>query len=403
MSKGASRGAGTPTRAEGGPVAVTSAQVRAFRWDAHQLGRAAGSAASTEVDLLDLGVQDSGPDGAAWALEIRGAEPASPGELLYAWTLRGAPHAYRRADAAAVTTATAPYDETDAAKRVFDASRPLKAADLEVLDALRTVAVLEREIVARPTVKGDLSAALTAAVDPPFLRHCTPCDATHLYEMPFRLAALQAGLELEPDASPPVLRRVPRHSPDPYASLAGEARSRWDVVRGYLRFYGPASVHEAAAFVDAPVRTVKAHWPDDVVPVVVTDAPAPKGSGRFVLADDVARLRDPGRAAASGRAVRLAGPFDGYLQGRDRDVLVADRGRAAELWRTIGHPGAVLDDGEVVGTWRPRTSGSGDKRTLTVAVDPWETFGTARRALVDAEVERLAQFRDVASGGWVLP
>ena len=53
---------------------------------------------ATDVDLLDLGVQDTGTFGSAWALEVRGARPAGPDDLLLAWTIRGAPHAYRRRD-----------------------------------------------------------------------------------------------------------------------------------------------------------------------------------------------------------------------------------------------------------------------------------------------------------------
>jgi len=80
-----------------------------------------------DAAVLDLGVQDTGPDGAAWALAIRGA--AVPVEdLALAWTLRGAPHFYRRQEIAAVATATAPWSDADAAKRIFDAARPLKAA-----------------------------------------------------------------------------------------------------------------------------------------------------------------------------------------------------------------------------------------------------------------------------------
>lgn len=49
-------------------------------------------------------------------------------------------------------------------------------------------------------------------------------------------AALQAGLELEPGTSPPVLHRIPDLRPPLFGRPAGEAEPRFDVIRNYLRF-----------------------------------------------------------------------------------------------------------------------------------------------------------------------
>lgn len=170
----------------------------------------------------------------------------------------GAPHAYRRPDLAAVAVATAPWSEADAAKRVFDAAKPLRAAGIAVLDGLRVVAGHLRDIVTAPTVKGEVSARLTEMVDEPYLRFCRPCATTHVYELPFRLAALQAGLELEPGTSPPVHRPVPGTRPLLYRHLAAEADPRFDAIRNHLRFYGPARAGDVAGFLDAPLKEVRA-------------------------------------------------------------------------------------------------------------------------------------------------
>ena len=123
-------------------VTVARRDVLRFRFRRHQLDRPEGSASSaTDVDLLDMGVQDTGPDGAAWALHVRGAPADTKDALVLAWTLRGAPHAYRRTDIRAVAVATAPYSDADAAKRIYDASKPLRAADIAPLDALRVVTI----------------------------------------------------------------------------------------------------------------------------------------------------------------------------------------------------------------------------------------------------------------------
>src|SRR3954451_1327267 len=116
---------------------MTRRQALGLRLRAQQLGRDAGTLADTAV--LDLGVQDTGTDGALWALAIRGVEQPPPEDLATGWTIRGAPHVYRRADLPGVAAATAPFSDADAGKRIYDASRPLKAGGITHLAAVDAV------------------------------------------------------------------------------------------------------------------------------------------------------------------------------------------------------------------------------------------------------------------------
>lgn len=361
---------------------ITCDQALRFRFHRQQLD---GGAPRDDCAVLDLGVQDTGGPGAArWALAIRGCELGDD-DLLYAWTLRGAPHAYRRREAAEIAAATAPYDEADAAKRVFDASKPLKAAGIRVLDALDTVAGHMRDIVVDPTVKGAVSSALTERVPDPYLRWCRPCQATHLYEQPFRLSALRAGLELEPGTSPPVLRRI-----DGWDGPAAQVPDRLDAVRASVRLLGPTTPNLVAAHLDAPVRTVTAHWPEDTVTATFADG-AYAGTTAEVLAEDHDLLADP---PTTDDAVQLLGAFDPWLQVRDRELLVADEGHRTDLWRVLGRPGAVLVGHEVVGTWRPRSKGE----DLRLHVEVWD--GGDMPDGIEEQAERLAAHRGQRFAGW---
>ncbi|SEP25666.1 winged helix DNA-binding domain-containing protein [Trujillonella endophytica] len=350
-------------------LSATAGQVLGARARAQQLDRDAGTIADTAV--LDIGVQDTGPDGGRWALALRGLTPA-PEDLATVWTIRGAPHLYRRGDLPAVAAATAPFSEADAAKRIYDAAKPLKAAGIPVLTALDTVAAAMRSIATGPVVKGEMSGRLSETLAEPYLRYCRPCDAIHAYEQPFRLAALRAGLELEPGTSPPVLRPVPGLVP------ADSVPERFDVVRAYLRLLGPATPQHVAGYLDAPVKEVRAHWPGDAVEVDVD------GERRWTLDADGLPAGPPG-------ATRLLGPFDLFLQARDRELLAPDPAHRKALWPVLGRPGAVLSGGALAGTWRPRKAGN----SLTVGVEAWARWTAAQRAAVEEQAERLAALRGV--------
>lgn len=198
-------------------------------------------------------------------------------------------------------------------------------------------------------------------------------------EQPFRIAALRAGLELQPDTSPPVLQ--------PIRGWDGPAKTgaaRFDVVRGYLHFFGPATPRMVAAYIDAPVKDVKMRWPDDAVEVEVG------GETRWALSDDAGALE----ANETVDAVRLLAPFDPYLQARDRELLVPEEAQRKELWVTLGRPGGIIVGNEIVGTWRPRASG----KKLALAVNAWTKLPATR---VIAQAERLATLRGLELTGLV--
>lgn len=355
-------------------MALSRLDVLAHRIHVQQLDR---TRSAEDTAVLDLGVQETGPDGGRWALELR---KTKADDLLLAWSLRGAPHWYRRSEAAQVAAAVAPWSDADATKRTLDAGKQLKAAGIGVLAGLAQVAQTMREVVTKPTTKGELSAELTRRLPEPFLRWCNPCQATHTYEQPFRLSALQAGLELEPGTSPPVLRGIPG-----WRGPAKQVPAHLDVVRATLHLLGPSTPKLVAGYLDAPVKEVTERWPEDVEQVDVD------GQALDVLSGDAAALRDAPRA----RGVLLLGPYDLFLQGRDRELVVPDAKARTELWKPIGRPGGLLVDGEVVGTWRPRAK---DKK-LQVAVEVWS--GAAVPEGVEEQAERLADFRGVDFVGLV--
>jgi len=361
-------------------------RIHAQQLDRAQTGSSVLGRAITDAAIFDFGVQDTGRDGASWALANRGVPIQNTSELetspkvALAWTLRASPHYYRRADLPEVLVATSPLSDRDAARRIVGADKPLKEAGIPTIAGLTEVATQLRQVVTDPMLKGDVSTQLTGRLDPPYVRYCRACQATHSWEVPFRVGALYAGLELEPGTSPPVLRRIPdwpKREPGP-ASDPMAAPQSLQPIRNYLRFLGPATPSDVAAFLDSPVAEVKRHWPGDAVEVKVD------GRHGWVLGE-------VGHLEQDQELLRLLGGFDLYLQGKDRDLIVPDVSRHKELWPTLGRPGAVLRGTEIVGTWRPKASG----KQLTLRLSLWTTLSRQSRSQLEFEAERLAAHRGV--------
>jgi hypothetical protein len=171
-------------------------------------------------------------------------------------------------------------------------------------------------------------------------------------------------------ARQPVLWCVPPPDITPEAARLGLARR-------YLHVFGPAT---SASF---------ARWAG-ITP--------PGGAAAFeALASSLAKVRTPigpawilGADEAEIRAApgpdapaRLLPSGDAYylLQGDERKLLVPDAKRRAELWTTRVWPGALLVDGEIVGTWR--------RANEKVSIQTWRRLTAAEREAVVEETESL--------------
>ncbi|RKT52629.1 DNA glycosylase AlkZ-like family protein [Saccharothrix australiensis] len=332
-------------------------RVIAYRVAAHQFDRTATGPSALRV--FDLGVQDS-ERSALPALAARLETPDLADSVL-TWSVRGAPHWHRPGALPGLAAALWPLSDADAVTRM---NRPPVTAGLAVL---RQVVEALRAVVDRPMTKGEASAAITPLVPPEVTGWCRRCAATHVHDPVFRLAVLPAGLRFDPTARTVTFVPVAgSRTPDRTTGFAG-------LVADYLRLHGPAGPSEVADFVGAPVREVKAAWPDDLVEV------APRA---WLPADRATAFENPPRPDVA----RLLPPLDPYLSARDRALLVPDEGRRKEVWRVLGRPGAIMVDGEVLGTWRARATGN----RLDITLSPFAPLDLDR---FEDEATRLATAR----------
>jgi hypothetical protein len=105
----------------------------------------------------------------------------------------------------------------------------------------------------------------------------------------------------------------------------------------------------------------------------------PVGDAWILGRDEPTFLAAPEAAASA----RLLPSGDAYflLQGADRALLIPDADRRSALWTSRVWPGAVLVEGEVIGTWRRANS--------TVTVQPWRRLSRTARDAVELEAAAL--------------
>jgi hypothetical protein len=185
-----------------------------------------------------------------------------------------------------------------------------------------------------------------------------------------------------------------------YATTTGMVRLRWEgarapkiwvvpppditareaqleLARRYLHVYGPTTPEAFSKWAgigagDGP--SAFAGLGDEVLPVTT-----PVGDA-WILAADEPAFRTPAGAPAKARLLPSGDSFWLY-HGRDRELIVPDAKRRAELWTSRVWPGALLVDGDVAGTWR--------RANERMTVQAWRPLSAGERQAVEAEAVSL--------------
>lgn len=367
---------------------VSRADVLAHRIRAHQLDRS-GPTDARDLAIIDLGVQDTPAGSAAQSLAAR--LPATAEHATGAgdradvdttdgrrwssvWGVRGAPHVHRRGDLRALAAALWPVDADDAAARLAGAGTDLRKQGADALEIVALTAAAYAEVVTDEMSKGEASTALTERVPDVAVSWCRSCEAHHLSDQLMRVAALPGGVRLVP-GGPATVAPIPR-----WPGIPTERTGLGGLIRAYLALNGPTPRGDVAAYVGTTQSALADAWPDDVEVVTVD------GRKAVVLSATLDSLAD----APAPRVTRLLPRGDPWLLARDRALTVPKREDQKVLWPMLGHPGAVLVDGEIVGAWRTKTTA----KRLDLTVTPFTSIPTGRRAEVEAEAQRIAATRD---------
>jgi hypothetical protein len=171
-------------------------------------------------------------------------------------------------------------------------------------------------------------------------------------------------------ARAPTIWSVPRPEIDPLDA-------QLELARRYLHVFGPTTPESFATW--AGIGRSQGAESFGALERSLTPVRTPIG-GAWILTRDEPAFRAPAGPPAP---ARLLPSGDTYflLQGRDRELLVPEPERRAELWTPRVWPGAVLVGGQIVGTWR--------RAQANLSVQLWRKLSRAARESVEAEAASL--------------
>lgn len=155
------------------------------------------------------------------------------------------------------------------------------------------------------------------------------------------------------------------------------ADARAELARRHLHVFGPATATSFARW--AGVGQSEARDAFERLARALTPVTTPVGPAWMLSVDETALRARPEPAAPA----RLLPSGDAYflLWGAERNLLVPDAHQRAALWTSRVWPGALLVNGDIVGTWR--------RSSAQVSIGTWRRLDAAERAAVEAEASTL--------------
>lgn len=334
-------------------IALTRAQLLAYRSLVHDL-----AAAGDATTVLDVGLQDY-PAGrtALLALRLRTGSAADVAGTALVHSVRGALHLHRASDVPLLAAALRHAQGSDLAKSsIGPFGAELANAGIGFDTAMDQVATAMAEVMAdaEPRAKGELSQAVSPMVDPRLTPWCQGCGVYHVQDALFRYATLQAGLTIQVES-----RGLFRYqSPTLTMHHRDVGASRAELIRRFLRAFGPATPAHLASWLTVSPAVARRWW-DLVAPVLVEVTV--DGTPRHAHPSDL-DLLEKTRVHSS---PRLLPPYDPLTELADRQLLLPAPAQRRQVWTAAANPGVLLVDNEIVGTWRQRTTGSRLALTVT--------------------------------------
>lgn len=321
-------------------LALTRREILAFRRRAAALDERLPCSRRTLRRAAWAGLQDSMPRAALLSIHARmvGSEPGSweDPSLVQVWGPRFSAYVVAKRDLAIFTLGRLP-DESGPRRRFQDIAARLGSA---LAGRRMTLGAAAREM-----------------------------GAKHPNEL--RYAAPTGTIVIRWDGShQPDVWNVPAPEMDPH-------EARLELARRYLHVFAPATPEAFAIWAGiGPSSAISAF---ETLGRSVTQVGTPIGEAWILGRDEPLFRAAPGPAAPA----RLLPSGDTWflLQGANRELLVPNQSQRRALWTSRVWPGALLVEGETVGTWR--------RAEHVLTIQPWRRLSRAQRDAVEAEALSL--------------
>lgn len=313
--------------------------------------------------------------------------------LLLTWSMRGAPYYVPTAEASVFTTGVLPTTEEAARHFVLGVEHSVDQLGMTLeavtdLVAEATEAMLRSRELAIDALGAEVANEVASSLRPD-QREVWDSEGPHAKGQPIgeavvhfcvRLLALRGLVCFAPRSGSKAPFVLTDDWLDHPLDAAEPAAARADLLRRYLRTYGPSTRGDFASWLGVRTGDTDPWWElleDELVEVNY-------GGARWMLASELENLR----SAVMPTGTRLLPPRDPYMQVRDRGTIV-EKQYQRDVWRTVGDPGTVLVDGEVIGTWRPHKTG----RKLHVVVSTFADLIPSLRDAIAVEAGAIAPLR----------
>lgn len=315
---------------------LTRLQILAFRRHAAALDERLPRGRQALRRAAWAGLQDSMPRAALLSIHARMActQPGSweDPSLVQVWGPRFSTYVVAKRDLAVFTLGRLP-DESGQRKRIQDIAARLRSA-----------------LAGRRMLQGAAARVM---------------GAKHANEL--RYAAPTGTVLIRWDGShQPNIWNVPAPEMTPH-------EARLELARRYLHVFSPATPEAFARW--AGIGLLSGIHAFEMLGKSLTPVRTPIGEAWILSRDEPLFRAVPGPAAPA----RLLPSGDTWflLQGADRELLVPDESQRRALWTSRVWPGALLVEGETVGTWR--------RAGHVLTIQPWRRLSRAQRNVVEAE------------------